>query len=589
MIELSRLPFWRVLIPGLMLLACAYNLDAGSGNSSDQPPRANLVTAEFLLGDGLLNKPLATSAFAPPDRSPSPAQAFEGLLTLDSDSESSHIEVLVDRFGIANEEKWRLTTLPPFSFKYVSDGEAIIPVEREPQKSSHPYWEIILQPGSVWADSTHEDWSRAALPFALKEANQNCTHNGLMTFLYKKDGSISRVAWQVTSETCLYLKIDLWGTASARYEPRHEPEFGDVVSAYRDELSSRLTVRPIGTLTDEYPDIDPEGLMPPGIENVSVYGLIIDGIHYRSECPTRSGQHPFCETLALPSYSLAKSVFGGLGYLLLTRKWPEFADQTVAGLIPECDLDDQRWQNVTTTHLANMNTGLYQSSDFERDENSPKMDDFFLPQSHQKKVRFSCEAWPKKSAAGSVAVYHTTDTYLLGVAMNNFLKDKFGQDADVYEFLHEQAFTQLGLSPLSRWTQRTYDERAQPFTGYGLIFHADDLVKIASSLNSNSTVAGLLAGDGLNAAMFRGSNHQSDFKNLYGKVAYNNGFWGFDASTAIDCPVQTWIPFMSGYGGIVVAMFPDGGVYYYFSDSGQHSFKNAAAEANKALNYCKES
>jgi hypothetical protein len=45
---------------------------------------------------------------------------------------------------------------------------------------------------------------------------------------------------------------------------------------------------------------------------------------------------------------------------------------------------------------------------------------------------------------------------------------------------------------------------------------------------------------------------------------------------------------MSGYGGIVVAMLPNGGVYYYFSDSNQHTFSNAAIEANKALNYCEE-
>jgi hypothetical protein len=72
------------------------------------------------------------------------------------------------------------------------------------------------------------------------------------------------------------------------------------------------------------------------------------------------------------------------------------------------------------------------------------------------------------------------------------------------------------------------------------------------------------------------------------RLAYSNGFWGVDVSGLIDCPKETWIPFFSGYGGIVVAMFPNGSIYYYFTDSNKHGFRTAAAEANKALNYCKE-
>ena len=33
-----------------------------------------------------------------------------------------------------------------------------------------------------------------------------------------------------------------------------------------------------------------------------------------------------------------------------------------------------------------------------------------------------------------------------------------------------------------------------------------------------------------------------------------------------------WIPFMSGYGGITVAMAPNGATYYYFSDNEEFSW-----------------
>ena len=119
--------------------------------------------------------------------------------------------------------------------------------------------------------------------------------------------------------------------------------------------------------------MNPSAFEPPGIEDVSVYGFIMDGIHYRSVCPTRYGPYPFCEVLDLPSYSLSKSVFAGLAYLLLIQQWPEFSDMTVASLVPECNLDDKRWEKVTANHLVNMKTGLYESADFEKDEDAPEM------------------------------------------------------------------------------------------------------------------------------------------------------------------------------------------------------------------------
>jgi hypothetical protein len=43
---------------------------------------------------------------------------------------------------------------------------------------------------------------------------------------------------------------------------------------------------------------------------------------------------------------------------------------------------------------------------------------------------------------------------------------------------------------------------------------------------------------------------------------------------------------MSGYGGIVVAMFPNGMTYYYFSDGGVFRWAIAAAAADRMRNFC---
>lgn len=584
-IQLSRI----LIIFTLMLLVSSCKSEQRGTDLPFEPTAKRFLSKDFLLSNEPLPTPLTSLAFTPPDNSPLPAQKFAGVLSLETSSANNGIEVMKDTFGISDDTQWKLSSLPDFSFEYVSDGAALIPVLREPQRSSHPYWEIILEPGRVWSDPLDMGWSRAALPFSLKEKNQNCTHNGLMTFLYTNDGSITRVAWQIGSETCLYLKINLWGITEARYQPRLVPGTEKIIAAYHDEVENRLQVKSISTMSDDFPAVNPSAFVPSGAKDTSVFGFVLNGTHYRSQCPTRYGPYPFCDVLDLPSYSLAKSVFAGLGYLLLTQQWPEFADMPITGLIPECDLEDDRWQDVTPRHLLNMTTGLYQSSEFGTDENSSEMQTFFLAESHTGKVRFSCEVWPKKAEAGSVGVYHTTDDYLLGVAMNVFLKEKLGPQTDIYnDLVIERLFKQLNLSPVSHWTQRTYDERQQPFTAYGLIFHSDDIAKIATFLNSDSTLNQNLDSSIFKAAMFQEAQYENVWRSQYGEVAYQNGFWGFDAAQSIGCQFQTWIPFMSGYGGIVVAMIPNGGVYYYFSDSDQHTFQNAAREANKALNYCEE-
>ena len=573
----------------LVLIFALATLQACSPVQLDKDEKVSQsLGLEFLLGREPLASPQPTYLFMPPEHYLAPSNSFEGVLTLTPESGLSEIEILTDTFGIAGDETLRLKELPPFSFSFVMDRTDIIPLEREPQITSHPNWEIIAEPGTAWDVAEDSGWSHAALPFTLKEKNENCLHNGLMKFLYKDDGSITRVAWQITSETCLYVKVNLWGVIDASYEPGPIASADEVIAAYRTEVANRLPLKPISALREDYPDLEPAAFYPPGIDDVTVYGFVMDGVNYRSECPTRFGPYPFCDVLDLPSYSLAKSIFGGLGYFILTLRWPEFATTPVVELIPECDLKDGRWNDVTPALLLNMTTGNYESTVFNADEDAASMVAFFEAETHNGKIRFSCETWPQKSEPGTQWAYHTTDTYLLGVAMNRFLKQKLGDQSDIYDdILYPEVFKPLGLSPVMKWTHRTYDDTSQPFTGYGLIFHNDDVLRIALALNTDSPLSNHLAGVNFESAMFRSDSprHTGLDPN---DLAYSSGFWGVNVSREINCLDSTWVPFFSGYGGIVVAMFPNGSLYYYFTDSNKYGFRTAAAEANKALNYCKE-
>ena len=57
-------------------------------------------------------------------------------------------------------------------------------------------------------------------------------------------------------------------------------------------------------------------------EHMTAYGFVIGGVHYAGGCETRHGTYPFCDVMDLPSYSLAKSIVGGIGLMRLELLYP---------------------------------------------------------------------------------------------------------------------------------------------------------------------------------------------------------------------------------------------------------------------------
>jgi hypothetical protein len=69
---------------------------------------------------------------------------------------------------------------------------------------------------------------------------------------------------------------------------------------------------------------------------------------------------------------------------------------------------------------------------------------------------------------------------------------------------------------------------------------------------------------------------------------YNDGFWAKHFTPA-DFPQDKcsfWVPFMSGFGGITIAMLPNGATYWYFSDNDEFSWYDAVHEAAKLAPVC---
>lgn len=518
-----------------------------------------------------------------------PRNRFEGRLRLRDAARSGGFAEIADRYDATGREDSPRKHLPDFDFELVQAGSHLIPLRRDSVANAHPDWEFVLTPGRVWDEPGDRGYSRAALPFALQQKNANCIHNGVLTFLFKSDGSVSKAAYQIASETCAYFKADFWGLLPATYTPQAVDGADRLVADYRAEVAARLPVKPLAALAKDYPGSDPSKFATPNGKDpreISLAGFVIDGVHYVGGCATRHGAYPYCDALVAPSYSLAKSVFAGLGMMRLEKLYPGAFDARIKDYVPACATG---WDGVSFGDALDMATGHYASTAYMRDEDADtdSADGLFQALRHADKIAFACDRYPRKAAPGAEWVYHTSDTYLLGTAMNALLKAERGGDADLFDdlLLHD-VLQPLHVSRTATFTRRTYDDARQPFTGWGLMWLRDDMAKIGRFLATGSRAQSVLDQAQLDAALQRDPRDRGNAP-LPG-FRYNNGFWAYEIGAKLPgCKGEAWVPFMSGYGGLTLLVLPNGSAYYYVSDDDSPLWLDAAREAHRIRGLCR--
>ena len=497
------------------------------------------------------------------------------------------LDVLRDDFRLFGADDERFP-LPAVRAHYASDGEVVVPLERLPIPAAGGY-DLLLLPGRSWHDRA-AGTDRALLPFALLEKNANCLHYGTLWFDYDASGARGPGRYRIASDTCQYLKFDASGRHRVSFDFRDSPQAGEALADYSAERAARLPRRPIAALADEYPGADAAAFGDPDEvdpRHMTAYGFLIDGVHYAGGCATRAGPYPACAELPLPSYSLAKSLVAGLALMRAEALYPGSRRRPVSELVPACASEDG-WDRITLEDLLDMATGRYDSTGYETDEDALLASPFFLAADHATKLRFACERWPRREPAGERWVYHTTDSYILGTALTALVREQAGAGADFFETLVvEPIFAPLGLGPLSRFTRRTQDAARQPFTGWGLVLTADDLARLAQFLgprNARLGDASPLDAGMLDAALRRDGG--AALPTGVPGLSYDNGFWAYDVGPHLGCLEALPVPLMSGFGGIILTLFPNGSSYYYVSDGGTHRWLAAARAAHAIRPMC---
>jgi hypothetical protein len=547
-----------------------------------------------------------TGGFALPPNAAAPSQAFEGTLTLSNPTTSGSSNVLRNDFLNSTPLGSPWIHLANFSFQFVQNGSYLIPVRQGLVITGSKAWNYIVGPGRVWRENSDNGYMRASFPFALVERNQNCVHNGEMTFLFNraKKPNISRVRYQVTQETCMNFKLDMWGQLSAAYTPEAIADAQALENAEAVEVVNRLSTKPLSALATDYPNsgVDvanfTKGFKSPA--DITTYGLLLNGINYVSGCPTRHGTYAFCDNMRLPSYSLAKSAFAGLAMMWLGQKYgKDVYSELIRNFVPQF-VDGGDWTNVTFGNTSDMATGNYLSASYETDEGSSQERAFLEAEPYGVKIRDAFSLFPHTAAPGVTWVYQSHAVFILTQAMNAYLQQRQGSRADLFNSIRDNVFRRIKVSQGGLTTLRTDNSGAGKAIGsYGLFLTQDDVAKIASLLNNRGGVINgiqVLDPARLQESLFRTANPSAlgvavpdtGAPVLPDTFRYHNGFWAKHMTSAEfpRCGCDIWVAFMSGYGGNSVVLLPNGATYYIFSDGNEFVWTPAVNEINKIVPLC---
>ena len=136
---------------------------------------------------------------------------------------------------------------------------------------------------------------------------------------------------------------------------------------------------------------------------------------------------------------------------------------------------------------------------------------------------------------------------------------------------------------------RTADNnwQGQAEGGYGTWWIPDDIAKISLLLNNN---AGIINGEQILHPELLAATLQHDPEDrgvrIDSRQMYNNAFWATHYTQAQGFDCEFWVTEMQGVSGNVVALFPNGITYYYFSDNREFTWDAALRESNKIMPLC---
>jgi hypothetical protein len=459
------------------------------------------------------------------------------------------------------------------------------------------FWDLIVQPGRVWSEPEDGGWSRAAFPFALVNSIEGETHNGLATFLYRGT-QVSNVRFQIVQQTAPYLilpRFTATGLTSASFAPASEDRLPALLARRAAERRDAVHIADWAALAaqvgaDRLEDFD--GRVSPA--DLVLSGLDYRGTFYLKDCTSAAGLLPWCDRARFGVWSVTKAAANETALLRLAQKYgPGVFALKIRDYVTEAAAYPG-WSRVSFEDAIDMATGFGNGStrshpnDIEDGYLDSSYDRWYAARSvHEKVAAMLRDGGVYPWGPGKVARYRDQDMFILGVAMDHFLKSKEGPGANLWTMLEREVFEPIGIhqAPINR-TLEPDGAPGQPLMAYGYYPTVGDLVRIAR-LYQNGGKAG--ERQLLYAARVRELLAGAAPKGLPtgehlagGETTYANAFWVSVYTAVHGCRV--FYPRMVGWGGNIVSLLPQGltGIRLAKGDDSDHALAETDGMARVA-------
>jgi hypothetical protein len=557
-----------------VLILCALTGTAARGAMA---AAAQQITAAELHRSAWSGAVMANTAFIPPSDATAAREPFMGTLRLTETPMTTQPATLPPQSVLGRNPQ----LLPAVSLSFFTDQGDLVPLTQDvirvgSANQGRSYWDMLVQPGRVWSQPGDDGWSRGGFPFALMNSLEGETHNGLATFLYK-NGRISNLRFQIVQQTApFYVKDDFVaaGLAPATFAPSTTRDLDSLKQAYE---AARTNAVPVASWNDLAAKVGRaklanfDGPMP--MKDIVLSGLDYQGTFYLKQCRSAGGPLPWCDRARFGVWSATKALANETALLRLAQKFgPAVFDLKIADYVPQA-ARYPAWRKVRFEDAINMATGIGNGSN-QREPNDlsdgyldPTYARWYEARSVQDKVAaLLTDGHVYPWGPGQVARYRDQDMFILGVAMDRFLKSKEGPTADLWCMLQREVFAPIGIqyAPTNR-TIEADGSAGHPLMAYGYYPMLSDMVLIARLYQNGGKhgdaqllyaprIRELLAGP--HPRGFPTGEKLPVGQLSLGETTYINAFWVNSYAPSPEC--RRYYPRMIGWGGNIVALMPGG-------------------------------
>ncbi len=562
-IELPATTAWRCIL----LVFCVL-VPAGAPRTTRAAQR---IDAAELISPTWSGGTIANSAFTPDSNAAAAHGPFLGTLRLAETEMLTEPATLSPQSVFGRDPK----LFPGVAVSFFTDKGDLVPFTQNVIRYAsdgvgRSYWDIIVQPGRVWSQPGDEGWSRAAFPFALVNSIEGETHNGLATFLYRS-GRVSNLRFQIVQQTAPFeIKANFVaaGLIAATFAPVTRNHLSQLQREYE---SGRADAVPIASWDRLAARVRSSDLInfdgPMRASDVVLSGIDYQGTFYLKGCPSAGGQLPWCDRARFGVWSVTKALANETALLRLAEKYgPAVFSLRIADYVPEAARHG--WANVRFEDAINMATGFGNGST--KREPNDALDGYIdanysrwyeARSTQEKVVALLNDGGTYPWGPGKVTRYRDQDMFILGLAMDRFLKSKEGPAADIWSMLEREVFAQIGIhqAPTNR-TIESDGSAGQPLMAYGYYPTISDMVLIARLYQNGGRQGGRQILYGPRIRELLDSRNQRGFPTGEqlpgGETTYINAFWVTSYAVSADCRVS--YPRMIGWGGNIVALMPGG-------------------------------